>query len=151
MVVLSVVVGASVVVVVVAIDVRLTPTLNPRTVHCLGVVKGRGEVVVSMITPPFLQIGPRFMTGVSGACVVVVVVVEEVRTLKTGAGCFGKGRRTRNRLVVVGGSVVVVVVVVVGGVVVDVVVLGVVVLFVVGICVVVLLVVVFLGVIGVVK
>lgn len=64
-----VVVGASVVV------VDFTLTLNPLTVHCLGVVKGRGVVVVSMITPPFRQIGPRFMIGVSGALVVVVVDV----------------------------------------------------------------------------
>lgn len=56
---LLVVVGASVVVV-----VDDTLTLKPLTVHCLGVVKGRGEVVVSMITPPLRQIGPRFIAGV---------------------------------------------------------------------------------------
>lgn len=68
-----VVVGAFVVVVV---DVTLT--LKPLTVHCLGVVKGRGVVVVSMIIPPLRQIGPRFMIGDSGAAVVVEGVVVVV-------------------------------------------------------------------------
>lgn len=56
----------------------VTLILIPLIVHCLGVVKGRGDVVVSMITPPLRQIGPRLMVGVSGALVVVVVVVLEM-------------------------------------------------------------------------